>query len=148
MEFLRCFLKVTETFIFKRRGNHQNAGWELALSIFALLLKIDHIIEQLWAIRTYQKSNREQFAQFAHDKRAIMSELLSISLKKSGISDSFVIRANCSHKTRDLIEKKVFSNVFDSVPPFYAQERIAPVALCSNNLWANSQPCQNAAHDV
>ena len=75
MEFLRCFLKVTETFIFKRRANHQNAGWELALSIFALLLKIDHIIEQLWAIRTYQKSNREQFAQVAHDKRAIMSEL-------------------------------------------------------------------------
>ena len=148
MEFLRCFLKVTETFIFKRRANHQNAGWELALSIFALLLKIDHIIEQLWAIRTYQKSNREQFAQFAHDKRAIMSELLSISLKKSGISDTFVIRANCSQKTRDLIEKKVFSNVFDSVPPFYAQERIAPVALCSNNLWANSQPCQTAAHDV
>ena len=51
-------------------------------------------------------------------KRATMSKTLSISFKKSDITDLLVIRANCSHKTSDSLEKTYFSYVFDSFSQF------------------------------
>ena len=42
----------------------------------------------------------------------------------------------CSQKTSDSLDKiRIFHHVFDSFPPFYAQKRIASIALCCVTLY-------------
>ena len=148
-------------------------GWE-----FALLLKFAHIKEQLWAIRLRRSfkiktwENRSRCSLIwptmseSLSKRAPVSKLLSISLKKRDDSGSLVIRSNCSQKTSNFLNKKTyFSYVLDSFSPFLClranrslqksnHEWIASFALykraafwsqkraiCLKNQRANSQPC-------
>ena len=93
-------------------GIRRNQGWKLcssfAHSLFALLVKITHFKERLWAIRScrsFKKSNPEQIALIAFYKRATVSKLLlslftkerpwaKHSLKKSDVSDSLLVQAN------------------------------------------------------
>ena len=88
--------------------------------------------ERPWADqfrRSLIKSDREGIALVALYKRVTVSESLSISLKKSGVSDSLVIRANHSQKRAIRLKKNYFSNVFDSFPPLYAKR--ANLSHCS-----------------
>ena len=126
-------------------------GWEFALS-----LKIAHVIERLWAIRycgSLKKSNPEQMALIALNKRATVSNLLGslmteeqlwayrscCSVKKSDLSDSLMIRANLSQKPAIPSKKFIFFicfwQFFTAFPLFYAQGQIAPVALHSVALF-------------
>ena len=62
----------------------------------------------------FKKSNREQIAlkKRQNDKRTSLSKSLSVSLKKSDISDLFMIQANRLKKVAsDLLEKNVFSYI-------------------------------------
>ena len=55
--------------------------------------------EQLWANqsgRSCQKSNCEWIAQVAHDKRATVSDLLRVLMRKEQMSQSLFFIANCS----------------------------------------------------
>ena len=107
--------------------------WEvkagLGICSFGLLLKIAHIKEQLWAIcsrHSLKKSRRERIALVAIYKRATVSKSLSISLNKGDISE-FLMKKNIL-----FVRFWLFLTVF---PPFYAQEWMAPVALCSVALF-------------
>ena len=107
--------------------------------LFALSLKIAHFKERPWAIhshRSLQKNDHEQFAQVVLYKRAI-------------VSDSLFKKEQCkwfSHDSSKLLAKNeriafknsYFSYVLDSFPPFYAQERIAPVALYKRLTMSDS----------
>ena len=55
-----------------------------------------------------------------------MSKLLSISLKKSDISDSLMIQANRSQKMSDSLEKTYFSCVYDSFPRLFQKSNPLP----------------------
>ena len=90
-----------------------------------------------------------------------MSKSLSISLKKSNVSDLLLIWANHFQKTSDSLEKNVFFCMFLTVfPPFYAQEQqLSSLSLLSRSflkidvsdllsslftrerLWANRSCC-------
>ena len=98
------------------------------------------------------KSDGERFTHIVLYKRTTMSNLLKSfftkerslairSLKKSNVSDSPMIRANCSQKWKNeriAFKNSYFSYVLDSFPPFYAQERIAPVALYKRLTMSDS----------
>ena len=91
-----------------------------ALWLFALLLKIAQIIEQLWVIRSHHSL-----------KKCTHEQLLSISLKKSNVNDSLMIQANRSQNKSDSLKKSVFFVCFWQFSPFLSRERITPVALSS-----------------
>ena len=82
--------------------------------VFALLLKIAHVIER---------------------QRAICSGHSRFSFKKSDVSDSFVIRANCSKNKQSVWKKSIIFMFLTVFLPFYAQEPIAPVDLHSVALF-------------
>ena len=60
--------------------------------------------EKLWAIRSLKKSDHEQIALVALYKKTTVNKSLSIYLKKSDFSDSLMIQANRSQKTRNSLE--------------------------------------------
>ena len=67
--------------------------------------------ERPWANRSrpnLKKSVNEQIAIIALLKRVTVSKLLSISLKKSNVSDLLVIRANCSKNMSNSLKKRIF----------------------------------------
>ena len=113
----------------QREGGKVNltvGGTGLGIRSFAHSLKIAHIIERLWAIfscRSEQKSDHEQFAQAAHEKRATVRELLSSLCKKSNMSDT----------SKSL--SKMFLAVVHCFFFFYGQEHLAPTALHSVALF-------------
>ena len=120
------------------------------LSLFALSLKIALFKEQLWAIRSLQKSDA--------------SKLVSLLFKKEWRKWFACNLRFRSQKTSDLLDKIRIFDSFHCFSPFYAQERIAPVTLrsfalfqegiaillfCSQkmsdslkNQRANAQPCR------
>ena len=90
-------------------------------------VKISHIIEQLWAIRSHHSLKRatvrESLSSLLPEQlwaihsgrswqRATVSESLSVYLKKSKVSDLLVIRTNCSKKTSDSLKKSIFRMFF------------------------------------
>ena len=123
----------------------------MGICSFPLSLKIAHIKDGLWVIRSrhpWKKSNHEQIALVALSKRATMSDSLRLlrtkerlwairsghSWKKSSMSDSLMIWAKCSQKRAIRLEKILFFVVlgsFSLLYPYNAHERIAHVALHS-----------------
>ena len=119
-------------------------GWVFALSLFAILLKISHIKERLWAIRSRCSSKRATVSN--HFRRSLIwttvSELLSSFCKKEWhewFAHAYsVLKSNESEsitvsKMSDSLEKFIFFvcswQLFTAFPLFYAIEQIAPVAL-------------------
>ena len=89
----------------------------------------------LWAIRTcrsLKNSDRESIAFITLYKRATMSELLSLLFKKEQPEWFACDLSKSLLKSR---KKFLFLYVFHCFPPFYAQEWIAPIALCSIPLF-------------
>ena len=88
-------------------GNHQ--GWDFAHLLLALLLKIAHFKERLWAIcsdRSWQKSDYEQIAQVANQKWSTVSNLLrSLTTNEQPWADP----SGCSWHKSNLSESLVFS---------------------------------------
>ena len=97
-------------------------GWEFALLLFPLLLIIAHFKEQLWAIRSHgslKKSAREQISLAALYKRATRANRFRHSLKKSDMSDSLMIWANCSQKRVIGSTKKLYFLMFLTIYEFF-----------------------------
>ena len=102
----------------------------LGIRSFALLLKIAHIKERLWAIcsrHSLKKSYCEQIA-LGSCCSFIWATWVNRSRRSIQKSDPEKIALN-------FFEKRFFRMFLTVVPPFYAQERIAPAALCSNTLF-------------
>ena len=64
-----------------------------------------------------------------------MSESLSSSFKKSNSERIGIAIVDLLVKRIALKKIRIFRLFFPAFPPFYAQEQIAPVALCSVALF-------------
>ena len=71
---------------------------------FALFLRVTSVIRSRCSL---QKSNREWFAQFVHDKKANVSDSLMLQWQKSNRSNSLFLWAKCSfaHKNEQIARK-------------------------------------------
>ena len=123
-----------EGMCFQFQGGQSNKqGWEFAHLLFALSFKIAQIKERPWLIPSgcsWQKSDCEGIAQVplnkitevAHDKRATWAN------------------RSCHSQKRAILLKKIEKNCIICMcltvfPPIYANEWIAPIALCSVTLF-------------
>ena len=114
-----CIFIPTATL--SRVGNSLFCSSLFALLLFTLLLKISYFKYWLWGIcshRSLKKKKREQITLGALYKRATVSELLSLLLKKSNIFCMFLCMS-----------------YFPAFPLSYVQEWIAPIAIRSVALF-------------
>ena len=99
--------------------------WKFALSLFLSSLKIAHIKEHLWAIRSRRSLKKSDCEQIALD-----------FFKKCKVSNSLVIWENRSKQWVICSKKHIFCMFLTVFSPlFYAQKWIAPIALRSVTLY-------------
>ena len=143
------------TFSFCTFGNHQ--GWEFALLLITLLLKIAHYKELLWANcsgRSPKMINHERFAlrSLTKNERPWVNRS-GHSWQKSNLSESlwfFWVNCSFAHKKR-VIHSKIFTKTgifckFTKNKHFahslFFKAMWAMVRLLTKNkqLWANRSP--------